>query len=43
MLTFSSIFNQDYEKAASLYEVILKNNPANSNIEAKLGICYSQC
>jgi len=33
-------FNQDYEKAASLYEVILKNNPANSNIEAKLGICY---
>ena len=33
-------FNQDYEKAASLYEVILKNNPSNSNIEAKLGICY---
>jgi len=33
-------FNEDYEKAASLYEVLLKNNPANSNIEAKLGICY---
>jgi outer membrane protein OmpA-like peptidoglycan-associated protein len=33
-------FNEDYEKAASLYEVILKNNPSNSNIEAKLGICY---
>jgi tetratricopeptide (TPR) repeat protein len=33
-------FNEDYEKAASLYEALLKNYPDNSNITAKLGICY---
>ncbi len=33
-------FNEDFEKAASLYEVLLKNHPDNSNIMAKLGICY---
>ena len=33
-------FNDDFEKAASLYEVLLKNYPDNSNIMAKLGICY---
>lgn len=33
-------FNEDYEKAASLYEVLFKNYPDNSNITAKLGICY---
>jgi outer membrane protein OmpA-like peptidoglycan-associated protein/tetratricopeptide (TPR) repeat protein len=33
-------FNEDYEKAASLYETLYKNHPDNSNIAAKLGICY---
>jgi outer membrane protein OmpA-like peptidoglycan-associated protein len=33
-------FNEDFDKAASLYESILKNHPDNLNISAKLGICY---
>jgi outer membrane protein OmpA-like peptidoglycan-associated protein len=33
-------FNDDFEKAASLYEVLLKKWPENSNLAAKLGICY---
>ena len=33
-------YNEDFEKAASLYEVLIKNYPDNSNISAKLGICY---
>jgi outer membrane protein OmpA-like peptidoglycan-associated protein len=33
-------FNEDFEKAASLYEVLLKKYPDNLNISAKLGICY---
>ncbi len=33
-------YDQDYEKAASLYEVLHKAYPDNSNLAAKLGICY---
>lgn len=33
-------YDKDFEKAASLYEPILKAFPDNSNIQAKLGICY---
>jgi outer membrane protein OmpA-like peptidoglycan-associated protein/tetratricopeptide (TPR) repeat protein len=33
-------FNEDFEKAASLYEKLHNEFPANSNISAKLGICY---
>jgi len=33
-------YDNDYEKAASLYEPLLKALPDNSNIKAKLGICY---
>jgi outer membrane protein OmpA-like peptidoglycan-associated protein len=33
-------FNEDFEKAASHYEAILKDYPDNLNITAKLGICY---
>jgi outer membrane protein OmpA-like peptidoglycan-associated protein len=33
-------YDEDYERAASLYEPLLKTNPGNSNIAAKLGICY---
>jgi outer membrane protein OmpA-like peptidoglycan-associated protein len=33
-------FNDDFDKAASLYEVLLKKWPDNCNIAAKLGICY---
>ena len=33
-------FDQNYEKAAGLYESILKIYPDNSNLTAKLGICY---
>jgi outer membrane protein OmpA-like peptidoglycan-associated protein len=36
----SFYFNEDYEKAATLYEALLKSNPGNLNISAKLGICY---
>ncbi len=36
----SYYYDKDYEKAASLYEPILKANPENSNVAAKLGICY---
>jgi len=33
-------YDNDFEKAASLYEPILKAFPDNTNIQAKLGICY---
>lgn len=33
-------FNEDFEKAATLYETLLKSYPGNLNITAKLGICY---
>jgi outer membrane protein OmpA-like peptidoglycan-associated protein len=33
-------YDQDYEKAAKLYDPLLQANPGNSNLEAKLGICY---
>ncbi|MCX6301679.1 MAG: OmpA family protein [Bacteroidia bacterium] len=33
-------YDEDYEKAASLYEPLLKSNPENCNIAGKLGICY---
>jgi len=33
-------YDKDHEKAASLYEPILKAFPENANIQAKLGICY---
>ncbi len=36
----SYYYDKDYEKAASLYEPILKAHPDNCNISAKLGICY---
>ncbi len=33
-------YDQNYVKAASLYESLLKSYPENSNLKAKLGICY---
>ncbi len=36
----SYYYDQDYEKAAQLYEPIYKANPDNNNLAAKLGICY---
>jgi outer membrane protein OmpA-like peptidoglycan-associated protein/tetratricopeptide (TPR) repeat protein len=33
-------YDNDFEKAASLYEPILKAFPENANIQAKLGICF---
>ncbi len=36
----SYYFEEDYEKAAPQYESVLKDFPDNSNISAKLGICY---
>ncbi len=33
-------YDQNYEKAASLYEALYKIYPENSNLAAKLGICY---
>ena len=33
-------YDQNYDKAAELYEALLKNYPDNSNLAAKLGICY---
>ncbi len=36
----SYYYDEDYEKAASLFEPLLKANPGNSNLAAKLGICY---
>jgi outer membrane protein OmpA-like peptidoglycan-associated protein/tetratricopeptide (TPR) repeat protein len=33
-------FSEDFEKAASIYEALLKDYPDNSNLSAKLGICY---
>ena len=35
----SYYYDEDYVKAASLYEPLLKSRPENSNIAAKLGIC----
>jgi outer membrane protein OmpA-like peptidoglycan-associated protein len=36
----SYYFDKDYEMAASLYEPLYTANPGNSNLAAKLGICY---
>jgi outer membrane protein OmpA-like peptidoglycan-associated protein len=36
----SFYYDQDYEKAASQYEHLLNIYPENSNLSAKLGICY---
>jgi len=36
----SYYYDEDYQKAASLYEPLLKANPDNENLAAKLGICY---
>jgi OmpA-OmpF porin, OOP family len=33
-------YDQNYLKAASLYEPLVKANPDNCNLAAKLGICY---
>lgn len=33
-------YDEDYEKAATLYEALLNIYPDNSNLFAKLGICY---
>jgi tetratricopeptide (TPR) repeat protein len=33
-------YDKDYEKAASLYEPMVKAHPDNENLAAKLGICY---
>jgi len=33
-------YDNDYAKAASLYEEVLKEVPGNSNIAARLGVCY---
>ena len=32
-------YDENYERAASLYEPLLTNNPENHNLAAKLGIC----
>jgi tetratricopeptide (TPR) repeat protein len=34
------LYDQNYLKAASLYEPLLKQYPDNYNLTAKLGICY---
>jgi outer membrane protein OmpA-like peptidoglycan-associated protein len=36
----SYYYDEDYEKAAGLYEPLLKANPENANLATKLGICY---
>jgi outer membrane protein OmpA-like peptidoglycan-associated protein/TPR repeat protein len=36
----SFYYDKDYEKAASLYEPLLEAYPGNSNLAARLGICY---
>jgi outer membrane protein OmpA-like peptidoglycan-associated protein len=36
----SFYYDNDYVKAAPLYEVVLKAYPDNCNIAAKLGVCY---
>ncbi len=36
----SYYYDEDYEKAASMYEPLLNSHPDNSNLAAKLGICY---
>jgi outer membrane protein OmpA-like peptidoglycan-associated protein len=33
-------YDEDYEKAANLYESLLKSYPENASLTAKLGICY---
>jgi outer membrane protein OmpA-like peptidoglycan-associated protein len=33
-------YDQNYEKAAEMYTDLLKKYPGNSNLTAKLGICY---
>jgi len=36
----SYYYDEDFEKAARLYEVLLVNHPSNFSLKAKLGICY---
>jgi len=36
----SFYYDDDYVKAANIYEPLLKANPDNCNLAAKLGICY---
>jgi tetratricopeptide (TPR) repeat protein len=36
----SYYYDEDYEKAARMYESLINTYPDNSNITAKLGICY---
>ena len=36
----SYYYDQNYEKASQQYESLLKTYPENSNLSAKLGICY---
>ena len=36
----SYYYDQNYEMAAEKYEALYKNYPGNSNLAAKLGICY---
>jgi outer membrane protein OmpA-like peptidoglycan-associated protein/tetratricopeptide (TPR) repeat protein len=36
----SYYYDEDYEKAASLYEPLVQSYPDNANLAAKLGICY---
>ena len=33
-------YDQNFEKASTMYESLLKIYPGNSNFSAKLGICY---
>jgi outer membrane protein OmpA-like peptidoglycan-associated protein len=34
------LYDKDYERAAGLYESLLKAHPGNANLTAKLGFCY---
>ncbi len=34
------LYDENFEKAASLYETLLNANQGNANLAAKLGICY---
>ncbi len=34
------LYDKDYERAAGLYEALLKAHPGNANLSARLGFCY---
>ena len=34
------LYDKDYDKAAGLYETLLKAHPVNANLAARLGFCY---